>query len=196
MSALPAEAQKKHVHDGCFKQSKKQSQIDRTCGWIEDALITFCQQGRYADVTIGELCKKAGVARPTFYRHYSSKEDVIRSKIEGIFGEFLASLEEIGFDVVTVEQVNIATLECWRQNEVFFRLGRFNELKRIIFSETDKEMEQLTKLTKVYAEMDPYLRAFRYWGMKGIMVEWINQDMRQTPHEIHAALMNLNPRET
>ena len=176
----------------CIKISRKQSQIDRTRGWIEDALIEISECGRYANVTISELCKKAGVGRPTFYRHFTSKEDVIRSRMNKIFECFLQTLAEIGFDVVTVEQVNITTLEHWRRNASFLRLARFSDLKRIIFSEADQEIERLSTLLKVYAEMDPYMRAFRHWGMKGVMLEWIKEDMKKEPQDIHAALMKLN----
>ena len=196
MSKPPTRANKKHAKGECLTPSRKQGQIDRTKTWIEDALIWFAEQGRFADVTISELCEKAGVGRPTFYRHFNAKEDVIRSRTTKIFNQFLLSIEEFGLDTVSVEQVNIATLEHWQRNSDFFRLARFTDIKRIIFSETDCEMELLTQLTTVYATMDPFLRAFRYWGMKGILLEWVNQDMRQTPHEIHAALTTLNNKRT
>ena len=191
MSGVPSQPNMKHPKGECLVPSRKQTQINRTRTWIEDALIWFSEKGMYDDVTVRQLCEKAGVGRPTFYRHFGSKEDVIRSRIDKIFNEFLETLKGIGFDQVSVEQVNMATLEHWRNHEAFFKLARHSELKNIIFSETDKEMEQLTELVKVYGDMDPYLRAFRYWGMKGTLLEWIKQDMQSTPQDVHAALMKL-----
>ena len=191
MKSATRTGNKKHSGAECFTPSRKQAQIDRTRSWIEEALLQISEHGGYSDATVSSICEKAGVGRPTFYRHFKTKEDVIRSRHRKIFNQFLSVLEDIGFDAVTTEHVNLATLENWREFAGFFKLVRFDDIRQVIFSESELEMQQLTNLAPIYAAMDPFVRVFRYWGMKGILVEWVAQDMRQSPEEIHRALKRI-----
>ena len=45
---------------------------------IADALILLMERKPFASVTISELCRDAGVSRPTFYSLFDSMEDVVR----------------------------------------------------------------------------------------------------------------------
>jgi AcrR family transcriptional regulator len=31
----------------------------------------------YSKITISDICEKAGIARPTFYRNYNDKDDIV-----------------------------------------------------------------------------------------------------------------------
>jgi len=42
--------------------------------------------GRFEDITVRQILQRAGVSRTTFYSHFRSKEDVLHSTYEGIFG--------------------------------------------------------------------------------------------------------------
>ena len=91
-------------------KSRKASQIKRTKCWIEDALIQLIKTGRFEDISITELCAKAGVGRPTFYRHFSGKTDVLQSRIHRQFEDFLAEAEELSSNEVTIPQ--LTSLHC------------------------------------------------------------------------------------
>lgn len=44
---------------------------------IEDALAYLLEKKDFDDITITELCKKAGVSRTAFYSHFKNKVDVV-----------------------------------------------------------------------------------------------------------------------
>lgn len=44
---------------------------------IMDALLSLLTEKKYAEVSVSELCRKAGVSRQTFYSLYESKENII-----------------------------------------------------------------------------------------------------------------------
>ena len=46
---------------------------------IEDALAYLLENKEFEDISITELCRKAGVSRTAFYSHFHNKEDVIDS---------------------------------------------------------------------------------------------------------------------
>ena len=39
--------------------------------------MILLQQKRYEEITVSEIANKAGVSRMTYYRTYSSKEDIV-----------------------------------------------------------------------------------------------------------------------
>lgn len=70
-------------------KKKKSSQFLRSC--IFEALMILLQQKRYEDITVSEITSKAGVSRMTYYRTYSSKEDIIiqyfKEKVNALLGK-------------------------------------------------------------------------------------------------------------
>lgn len=62
---------------------------------ITNAILDLLKEKPMADISISELCDKAGVGRVSFYRNYESKEDIIKSKISYIFHDWLNSCERI-----------------------------------------------------------------------------------------------------
>jgi AcrR family transcriptional regulator len=54
---------------------------------LAHALIQLIQEsGRFEDITVRQILQRSGVGRTTFYAHFRSKEDVLHSTYEGIFG--------------------------------------------------------------------------------------------------------------
>jgi len=60
----------------------------RTTTALAYALIQLIQEGdgRFEDITVRQILQRADVGRTTFYSHFRSKEDVLHSTYEGIFG--------------------------------------------------------------------------------------------------------------
>ena len=46
--------------------------------YISEALLLILQSKEFHSVTIGEITKRAGVNRSTYYRNFDSKEDIIK----------------------------------------------------------------------------------------------------------------------
>jgi AcrR family transcriptional regulator len=65
-----------------------------------DAAIELFQTRGYAEVTVSEIAERAGVAKGSVYRHFSSKEAVFAAAIEAMVGEiasrFAAAVTALG----------------------------------------------------------------------------------------------------
>jgi len=68
----------------------------RTTTALAHALIQLIQEGdgRFEDITVRQILQRAGVGRTTFYSHFRSKEDVLHSTYEGIFGVHKQQLQQ------------------------------------------------------------------------------------------------------
>jgi len=59
------------------KSIKPNRQVERTKSWIFDALMLLMDEKPYDKITVSDIAEKAGVARPTFYRNFDDKDEVI-----------------------------------------------------------------------------------------------------------------------
>ncbi|MGN0739909.1 MAG: TetR/AcrR family transcriptional regulator [Treponema sp.] len=57
----------------------KKNDTDTSMQYITDALIQLMKKNSYDEISVTDIAKKAGVGRATFYRHFKSKEDVIKN---------------------------------------------------------------------------------------------------------------------
>ncbi len=69
---------------------KKDQRVIRTRQRIDAAFVELLHRRPYGDIRVGDLTKKAGVGRATFYAHYSSKDELLRSQFERIVAPMLA----------------------------------------------------------------------------------------------------------
>lgn len=63
--------------------------IELTKSYIAEALFALMEQMPFEKISISDIAKKAGVGRATFYRHFKTKEDVVRDYFAAETKEFL-----------------------------------------------------------------------------------------------------------
>lgn len=68
--------------------NKHKEEHEIVCQSTVEALFTLMDQKPFSEITITELINKAGIARTTYYRNYTSKEDVLSNYLDGIFHDF------------------------------------------------------------------------------------------------------------
>jgi AcrR family transcriptional regulator len=77
------------------KSGKPNRQVERTKSWIFDALMLLMDEKPYDKITVSDIADKAGVARPTFYRNFDDKDEVILQYLNKSFNSELMSTEKI-----------------------------------------------------------------------------------------------------
>ena len=48
---------------------------------LTGALLELLEEKPLADISVSELCDRAGVGRTSFYRNYQEKEDILRARV-------------------------------------------------------------------------------------------------------------------
>jgi AcrR family transcriptional regulator len=61
----------------------------RTRQRLDRAFVELLHRRSYDNIRVGEITKKAGVGRATYYAHYLSKDDLLRSHFSRIVGPLL-----------------------------------------------------------------------------------------------------------
>ena len=64
------------------KLSKHNENINKVvCESLQQALIILMNKKKFSEISITELCKKAGVSRMAFYNNYESKDNLLKQLI-------------------------------------------------------------------------------------------------------------------
>jgi len=93
----------------------------RTRRLIFDALLELIEVAPYESISIKEIAAKAGIARTTFYIHYSTKEEVLKERLHEINARFINRLKE-AIDVCRFEPSlpGILGFSAWAEERRFF----------------------------------------------------------------------------
>jgi len=68
--------------------------VERTRGLLMSTLLELMAEKPYSKLSVANICERSGVARPTFYLHYRSKDDLLKGYIESIFIKFYEQVED------------------------------------------------------------------------------------------------------
>ena len=68
---------------------RKNTTTEMMMGYMCSALLELMLEKDYAKISIGEIAKKAGVDRSSYYRHFKSKEDIISFFFDMVLKESL-----------------------------------------------------------------------------------------------------------
>ena len=79
--------------------SENDRRIVRTRMRLDDAFVQLLHRRCYGDIRVSGICRKAGVGRATFYSHYSSKDDLLRSQFRRIVSPMLTRNKSASFPV-------------------------------------------------------------------------------------------------
>jgi AcrR family transcriptional regulator len=83
-----------HRRSGTRRDREKDQRVLRTRARIDAAFVELLHRRPYGDIRIGDITKKAGLGRATFYAHYSDKDDLLRSQFERIVAPMLIAVPD------------------------------------------------------------------------------------------------------
>ena len=68
---------------------RKNTTHEMMMGYMATALLELMNEKDYNKISIGEISKRAGVDRSSYYRHFKSKEDIVSFFFDEILRESL-----------------------------------------------------------------------------------------------------------
>jgi AcrR family transcriptional regulator len=160
---------------------------------VFETAIELIKEKGYDNVTVSQICEKAGVAKGTFYVHYNSKEDIIKESYYSDMGQFVLKQYEnsisqdenmsikdkikkflmteliftnhAGYEMTCRAYVTNLT-ECISQDSKHFeRRGFTKTLKILILEGIDQKVFETEQTGE---EIFLYLESF----MRGLMASW------------------------
>lgn len=157
----------------------------RTRRWLQDALRKLLKTKPYQKINIGEIVFKAEVARPTFYLHYSSKDELLMSIFDDLFTDFRDAMgAEIKKGNLDYPLFGRLMFNCARRNFEGLRVlldagldSLVAQQFRVIISETGESIREIEPIVDEANILVPYLDDFISNAMFALLKRWILEDM-------------------
>lgn len=185
------------------KQSKPNRQVERTKSWIFEALMLRMDEKPYDRITVSDICEKAGVARPTFYRNYEDKDDVIFEYLMHTFSTELLNAEKTG---KSDKQDTIVLLFDFKymikHQKNIKKILATADIENRIFRELQKFPMSFIKQYKAKLTANEYLicrykLCYQITGSLRVFFDWFVNDMPMPIENIVTMLNAMNiPRTT
>jgi len=167
---------------------KREKQIQESKNMIKDALFTLLLEKNFRYISISEITAKAGVARMTFYRNFSSKEEIILYLFQSI-------LKEIKDEVMKIPTPSIKDLIRIRfaiiqKNRYIHQLVDKNEIRELLIEFRKININSFDHLLPP-PPADRYSREYKMGGIQSVTELWIKSGMKESPEEMTDRILRL-----
>ena len=151
---------------------------------LTKALLKLLETKSLNDISISELCDKAGLSRLSFYRNYSSREDILKQYLSQITTSFLGTTS-VNFRTTPKREFIIYLIKHMQQHKKIISLLIDNGLSYIVKEEFDAAFKRSVEIYhdpyRCYVASGAYFNLIYYWFLNGC---------KETPEEL--AEMNLS----
>lgn len=168
----------------------------RTRNALAKALVELGRQQPVDAITVRDLTRHAGIGRSTFYTHFTSLGDFLRSSYAGMLarGALLGEHEPEGRDKVLATRLILNHVYASREYGSAVRKARewpgmqtVGEARLRVIAETN-----LRRLRPDLSETRRRAAAtFIAGGFMGMMRQWTETGLRETPDQLRAAFEDL-----
>jgi len=110
--------------------------VERTRRQLMDTLLQLMTTQPYSRISVAAICEQSGVARPTFYLHYRSKDDLLKGYIESMFVRFYEQVDDYLTRSTNADPVIAEIMfRQWSDNAAFARLLVEADVEALVLSE-------------------------------------------------------------
>lgn len=170
-------------------EKKTDRRIRRTRKLLQDALILLLRQKPLAKIQIKEIVEVADVARPTFYQHFQTKEQLLFSHIDELFENISQAVfvEMDNEDTLDFRQLLITSFQQWQlhheamqwvlqvDNKDLFIAALHSHIEML-----RQEFERVVQPSTELSEFEAYTSNFFAGGLYMLLKIWIDNGMQES----------------
>lgn len=144
---------------------------------ITEALLSLLEQKSLEDIAVSEITATAQVGRASFYRNYTSKEDVLRQYDRELIREWGQKYESDAAS--NAGNVFSSLFRQYKENARFYKLLYQCGMTDVIL----ETIKATCGPTPEMSAPEAYSKAFLAYGIYGWVVEWIARGMVDEPEK-------------
>ena len=172
---------------------KQREKTQHTKKIISLALYELLLKKTFDEVTVSDICKKAGVSRMTFYRYYTTKDDIFIDFSDERFAEFFDAV--VRYQNPTLEEFILGMFYFFttyrRQLLILIKAGKEN----ILLKQLDSYARYLViggKLSNIpFNVLNEQVIPFFVGGIFNILLHWIDSPNPESPEEVTKKTMEI-----
>ena len=170
--------------------NRSESKFKNTAVRMQQALIDLLEEKDLNDISITDICEKAGVNRSTFYAHYDNLYDLLKETQESAITEFFDSLNsDIGpsdFSKMSADELIFISPQYLVPYLTFIKKNRrlyevYNNSNVFAVGEMDKQLIE-NIFVPIYAKngvtdrrVVEYMSHYFISGVSAITMEWVKR---------------------
>lgn len=163
---------------------------------ITDTLLHLMKTFPYHEITVKQIILESHVARKTFYRNFSSKDDVLDAYIDSIMHQYIGALQQMEGCQLS-NTLDIIFSFCTQYQELLFLL-RDNRLMHLLLEKWNTFIPMIHNqvvgndctMFQAFSPVETsYIIAFNIGAIWNIIMKWVEYDMIETPDQIKKTLM-------
>ena len=149
---------------------------------ITEALLILMKQKPFAQINITEIVQKAGVGRVTFYRNYSSKEDVLVFTLNEAATQWWNTFQADG----RYDYVEALFAHCMTVRNIALLLYE-HRLMHLLF----QNVSDMLGPKEGDSELLAYQKSCLAGCVFGVLNEWVRNGMTDSPEKMSMLLRNI-----
>ena len=147
--------------------------------YYAQALFELLKKKPLQEISITDLVKKAGASRASFYRNYTSKEQIIEEYLQEVFVEISRRHKFTAENMVAETGSIFAELYEHRAAlSVLSKAGQLDLVDRYLYQET---LDQILRLNVLNNKYQPYFFA---GATSALIKAWIAFGFEESPEEM------------
>ncbi|MCC8066248.1 MAG: TetR/AcrR family transcriptional regulator [Clostridiales bacterium] len=155
---------------------------------IFTALILLMEQKEYKYITVTDIARKSGVSRMTYYRTYSSKEDILvqhfKKSAQSIVTEANGQADQALYGFFTYFLKNQKMTTLLEQADLMkILIDCFSVLTDFLYDSLHTVSSQSQK--------SHYAARFEVGGLFSVLTQWIENGAEESPEEMAAITLEI-----
>lgn len=174
--------------------NRSEAKFRNTAAKMNSALVALLESKEFADISIMDICNKAGVNRSTFYAHYDNTYDLLKEAHQGLINNFLTECAfENPVDISDIRKLDKDDLNFISPKYLLPYLNYIKEHKRLfkiyadnahVFETNDIDdymienlfVPILAKHGVTDKKLIRYMQKYFLKGIDAIINEWVRND--------------------
>lgn len=173
--------------------------VIRTRRMLQDALLALMAEKPFRKIHVSEITERAGLARPTFYLHFRSREELLLSHMDKIFEQYMAEIEPF-LGLGDRGELAAILFEQLQSNATLIRLisESEDEITHLVMDRLQEYIRAVFGAFRVDPpprDLPPHIANFAMASLTGstyaLVLQWVKADMPYSPQVMGQVLMSL-----
>ena len=144
---------------------------------LRSALLEMLKEVPIRDVSIRELCNRAGINRTTFYNHYASQYILFDDICQQFLNAISKRLKDVKAEDVELVHKRVSAVSNFAER--IFDLPEIGDLLDVTLADFKDQRKKEA------------VRSFTIFGSQRLLQEWVNQDEHVSPEQEAAVILEL-----
>lgn len=158
---------------------------------VQLAVYQLLLKKDFDHISIKEICEKAGVSRMSFYRYYSTKEDVFIVFCDETFDNFFQQISHN--QSLTMRDMLILFFTNLRKYHREIDMLKKAQRETILLVQFEQYASYVASKINIINNLSPFTIPFFAGGLFNVVMRWSNRNYIDTPEEMTDAMMRYIP---